>query len=216
MELKRIRGKILNGVSSTFVRASVVYLAGNVLNSALPMLLLPVLTRYLTPTDYGIVATSTVLLQIFSVILGLNAFGLISRAHFDNDEHSLQRLVSTNLALALILSACLFLIIAPASDFLESVTKFPASWSAVLVLIAFTGVVQTTYLALLQARNEPGRYVRLQIAATAIDLILLPVLTLMALPVPSELSIIRIRNCFGCKCVGGHLVERSERSGRKS
>jgi O-antigen/teichoic acid export membrane protein len=172
MVLKQIREKILHVVSLSFFRSSVVYLSGNVLNAALPMLLLPVLTRYLTPTDYGIVATSTVLLQIFTVVLGLNAFGLISRSHFDHNEQSLQRLVSTSILLALILSGFLFLVILPTSSVLESLTKFPASWTAVLVVVALSGVIQTTYLAIVQARGEPGKYVRLQIAATALNLIL--------------------------------------------
>lgn len=172
MVMKRVWEKIRQVASSSFVRSSAVYLSGNVLNAALPMLLLPVLTRYLTPTDYGIVATSTVLLQIFTVILGLNAFGLISRSHFDHDERSLQRLVSTSILLALMLSVFLLLVILPTSDVLESLTKFPASWTAVLIIVALSGVVQTTYLALVQARGEPGRYVRLQITATASNLIL--------------------------------------------
>src|SRR3990172_2016375 len=99
--------------SSAFVRSSFVYLVGSVLNSALPMLLLPVLTRYLTPTDYGIVATSTVLVQIFTIILGLNAFGLISRSHFDHDHEAQRRLVSTSISLAVILSGFLWLLILP-------------------------------------------------------------------------------------------------------
>lgn len=158
--------------SSVFIRSSFVYLMGSVINSILPMLLLPVLTRYLTPTDYGIVATSTVLVQIFTVILGLNAFGLISRSHFDNDPHAQQRLVSTSILLAVILSGALWLLILPSSDLLENATKFPAAWTSVLILIALTSTIQTTYLGLVQARGEPRRYVWLQIISTTLNLLL--------------------------------------------
>lgn len=158
--------------SSAFVRSSFVYLMGSVINSALPMLLLPVLTRYLTPTDYGIVATSTVLVQIFTVILGLNAFGLISRSHFDNDPKAQQRLVSTSILLAVILSGFLWLLILPSSNLLENATKFPASWISILILIALASTIQTTYLGLVQARQEPRRYVWLQIISTTLNLLL--------------------------------------------
>lgn len=145
---------------------------GSVINSALPMLLLPVLTRYLTPTDYGIVATSTVLVQIFTVILGLNAFGLISRSHFDNDPQAQQRLVSTSILLAVILSGALWMLILPSSNLLENATKFPASWTSVLILIALVSTIQMTYLGLIQARQEPRRYVWLQIISTTLNLLL--------------------------------------------
>jgi|GEM_PF-401719 len=168
--LNIIRAKIGKLSSTTFVRSSLVYLLGSVITAALPMLLLPVLTRYLTPTDYGIVATSTVIVQIFTVVLGLNAFGLITRTHFDRNAVAQQRLVSTSIMLAIILSGSLLLLLLPTSDVLETATKFPASWMFVLVLLAFTTVAQTTYLSLLQARDEPNRYIRIQIAGTTLNL----------------------------------------------
>ncbi len=173
MPMPALMGEIFHRIrSSAFVRSSFVYLVGSVMNSALPMLLLPVLTRYLTPTDYGIIATSTVLVQMFTIVLGLNAFGLISRAHFDHDAKAQQRLVSTSISLALILSGFLWVLILPSSNFLESVTKFPASWTSVLILIALISTIQTTYLSLIQARDEPRRYVRLQIVSTTLNLML--------------------------------------------
>ena len=38
---------------SPFFRGSFTYLGGSILNSALPLLVVPILTRYLTPADYG-------------------------------------------------------------------------------------------------------------------------------------------------------------------
>jgi len=43
---------------------SLVYTGTNVINKAIPFFLLPIMTRYLTPTDYGIVATFNVLLAV--------------------------------------------------------------------------------------------------------------------------------------------------------
>ena len=76
-------------MDSPFLKGSFIYLSGSILNSALPLLVLPVLTRYLTPTDFGLVATATVLTQILSVFIGLNAYGLVSRSHFDDDPDNL-------------------------------------------------------------------------------------------------------------------------------
>ena len=48
--------------SNTFLAGSAVYLFSNILNAAIPFALLPVLTRYLTPEEYGEVAMFQTLL----------------------------------------------------------------------------------------------------------------------------------------------------------
>ena len=49
-------GKLLRFViSSPLLRQASVYTISNLVAKAIPFLLLPVLTRFLTPTDYGIV-----------------------------------------------------------------------------------------------------------------------------------------------------------------
>jgi O-antigen/teichoic acid export membrane protein len=168
--LERIRGSVRRFISTSFVKSSFVYLSGGVINAVLPVFLLPVLTRYLTPTDYGIVATSTVVVQILTVILGINAYGLIARYHFDNDLEAHRRLISTSILLACVLSVFFTLLFIPGGSVLETVSKFPASWAFVLVIIAFNTVVQNTYLSLVQARGEPRRYVRIQIVSTVLNL----------------------------------------------
>ena len=51
--LDRVRS-VLDG-ATPFWKESLVYLCGNLVNAALPVALMPILTRYLSPTDYGIV-----------------------------------------------------------------------------------------------------------------------------------------------------------------
>lgn len=41
-----------------------IYLGANILNAGIPFLLLPILTRVLTPADYGIVAMFSVVVSI--------------------------------------------------------------------------------------------------------------------------------------------------------
>ena len=42
--------------STGLLRNSTIYLTSNILNALVPFLLLPVLTRYLTPDEYGQIA----------------------------------------------------------------------------------------------------------------------------------------------------------------
>src|SRR5229473_665016 len=96
--LDRVR-TVLDG-ATPFWKGSLVYLCGNLVNAALPVALMPILTRYLSPTDYGIVGTSAVLVQFLSVAMSLNSSGLIVTSQFEGKRENQRTLVSTNLLLA--------------------------------------------------------------------------------------------------------------------
>ena len=53
--------------SSSLVRSSIIYVICDGINRSIPFLLLPFITHYLTPTDYGVVTNFNVYVQILSV-----------------------------------------------------------------------------------------------------------------------------------------------------
>ena len=68
------------------LRSSIIYLLSTLLNRAVPLLLLPVLTRYLTPAEYGTIAILQVFLSFFlSLFGGLNVN--ISRNYFSMGKY---------------------------------------------------------------------------------------------------------------------------------
>lgn len=72
--------------SSTLVKSSGIYAITNILNSAIPFFLLPILTRYLTPEEYGLVAMIGVLVGLTSPFVGINTHGAITRKYYDRDS----------------------------------------------------------------------------------------------------------------------------------
>jgi O-antigen/teichoic acid export membrane protein len=70
------RGHIL-GKSAT-------YLLSNVLNALIPFALLPVLTRFLAPSEYGQVAMFQTLLAALSAFVGMSATGAANRHYYDH------------------------------------------------------------------------------------------------------------------------------------
>ena len=56
----------------------------NVINSAIPFLLLPVLTVYLTPEDYGIIDIFFNISLIATPLVGLSIVQAISRYYFED------------------------------------------------------------------------------------------------------------------------------------
>jgi O-antigen/teichoic acid export membrane protein len=70
---------------SSLFQSAGIYTAAHLLTASVPFLLLPILTRYLTPADYGIVAMFQVILGIVSALIGLSIHGAIGRQYFEKD-----------------------------------------------------------------------------------------------------------------------------------
>jgi len=143
--------------SSLFVKDVMVYGTGNTVSALLPLMLLPVLTRYLTPTDYGLVATSVVLVQVAVTVIGLNTSGLIIQSQFTDDFETRKSLLSTNVLVASMLAVALVIVTVAGGDLIEGFTEFPANWTpllvAVPVAVAWSRVYDRLPLRLLPAQQ---------------------------------------------------------------
>src|SRR5690606_34839927 len=60
-----------------------IYLLSNILNAALPFALLPILTRYLGPAQYGEVAMFQTFLATLAAFTGLSVQGAAARKYYD-------------------------------------------------------------------------------------------------------------------------------------
>jgi len=155
----------------TFFRNSGIYFFGSFANGLLPLALVPVFTRCLSPEDYGLVATSSVLLNIFVILQGLNAYGLIAREHFSTDEDAQRRLISTSTWLAFLVTAGLFAAFsAGLGTWVGRWSEFPVSWLPAVLVLGLLSVLQGNYQALLQARKEPWRFVGNQTLGSVLNL----------------------------------------------
>ncbi|MBU1534262.1 oligosaccharide flippase family protein, partial [Myxococcota bacterium] len=62
------------------------YIAGGFLSHGLTFLSIPILTRLLSPNDYGMIAVFVSMVAVFPVLIGLNFNGALSRKYYENDE----------------------------------------------------------------------------------------------------------------------------------
>jgi len=151
---------------------SFVYTSSNVIRNAIPFFLLPVLTRYLTPTDYGIVATFEVLFAIAVVIVNLNMHGAVAVNYFEIGKQELAVYIG-NVVLILFISFVLtfsivYILKTPFSDLIE----LPESWLPIIVVIALSQSVLTITLTLWQVEQKPLPYGIFQISQTVLNVTL--------------------------------------------
>ena len=147
------------------VGASAVYGLGSVLVRGLAFLLLPVYTRYLTPTEYGIVALTVTCTVVLGMLYPLGLRGAVSRTYYSGGSVEERKERVGTLWIAMIFSATVMALLldrvgpALAAALLPEVPFHP--YLRLAVWTAFLGVLGLTPLVLLQAQERALHYVLL-------------------------------------------------------
>lgn len=80
-----------------------IYVLSGFINAAVPLILIPLLTRFLSPSEYGIVGFFMLILTGFSMISALGVEGAATRKYFDSDIN--------NLKISEFVGTCFFIIV---------------------------------------------------------------------------------------------------------
>ena len=83
----------LGGQLKRLGKHSVIYGLGGLVSRILAVLLLPLYTRYLSPSDYGKVETLIALTTVIGIVLRMGISSAFFRFYFDSPEPAARRLV---------------------------------------------------------------------------------------------------------------------------
>ena len=145
--------------------AAATYTAANIINSAIPFLLLPILTRILTPAEYGTVVMFTMVVGVFSTFTGLNLHGAVSVRYFEKDtDHPC--FVGTTLTILVGSTLLVLLVVWLFALPLERWTEVPQFWLLAAVLASAAQFVIQIRLVMWQVTNQPVSYGVFQITQT--------------------------------------------------
>lgn len=160
--LKKLKEKLFRGFA--------IYLGSSVINKAIPFLLLPILTRYLSTEEYGILAIYQVMISFGMPIVGMNMQNNITRNFFSKSKDFVARM-AFNLFVVLTVSSAIFLLFI-SGYLLAGGTQFsiPEKWLYVLPVIAFMNMVNNFNLTILRNRKRAAEYGAFEISRTAVDL----------------------------------------------
>ena len=140
------------------LKNSVIFVLGDAVSKAIPFLLLPIVTKYLSPEEYGHVSVFVVLISIFGVFASLNMHGAINVDFFKSENGHLKKLIG-NAVFVSICSSLLFIVIGyVAYDAVPLKIEFGIQW---LVLVGALGACQTIIninLVLWAAEQKPLIY----------------------------------------------------------
>ena len=158
----------MNSVKALLCNASV-YTGANILNAGIPFLLLPVLTRVLSPTDYGTIAMFGIVVSIMGAFTGLSVHGAVGVRYFQLDRQRMPPYVGACLAILAVSSSVVLCVVAVGRPWLASITHVPGNWLLVAVLVSSALFVINIRLSLWQVQHKAFRYGAFQISQSFLN-----------------------------------------------
>jgi O-antigen/teichoic acid export membrane protein len=157
-------------ITSMQYRRVPIFLGANILSAAIPFLLLPLLTRVLTPADYGTVAMFGVFLAVFASIAGLSVHGAVGIRYFELSKERLAQFIGACFVLLLTSTAVTACLVFVGGYWWRSVWGVPIGWIVVAALTAGMQFVISTCLALWQSSGNVVSYGILQIGQSIFNI----------------------------------------------
>lgn len=153
----------------SLLRAAVVYTLTNILAAAVPFALLPLLTRTLTPNEYGQVAMFSVAITFFGAFVGLNVHGAVGIRYFEKSRLELSNYVAACLVITASSALMTVLIVGLLLPSAISVAKLPGEWILAAIGIAACLSIVQTRLAIWQSAGKPWPYGALRLVQSTLD-----------------------------------------------
>jgi len=117
-----------------------------------PFFLIPILTKYLTPAEYGTVALYQALLTFITPLVGMGLENNITRAYFNKSKQELAEITSHLILIVLIGTSVVLAGIMVLEFTIPSLINLPVRWAASLPILAFFNTLNVFNLVIL--RNE--------------------------------------------------------------
>ncbi|MBU4332887.1 MAG: oligosaccharide flippase family protein, partial [Candidatus Omnitrophica bacterium] len=151
-------------------RNSIIYIISKLLNSGIPFLLLPILTRYLTPAEYGMVATYEIVFAIMVILVSLNSDRAVVVKYFKLDKAQLKTFIGNTFIIAFGSFLVFFIFTLLTKNILSHYLKIPANWIISIPIISLSFFVIRLTLSLWEMKEKPIQFGIFQTALTVFNL----------------------------------------------
>jgi O-antigen/teichoic acid export membrane protein len=162
--------KIVSFFSTSLFKSSFIYTLTNIINAAIPFLMMPVLTRYLKPDDYGLVAMFGVLLNFVAPFTGLSINGVIAREYYDKDKVNMPSFVTNCLFILIGSTLIVGIIVYFFAKPISNISSFPIQWLWAVIIVSAAQFINQVKLTLWQVQVKPFPYGIFQVSRTLLNM----------------------------------------------
>ncbi|WP_418359189.1 lipopolysaccharide biosynthesis protein [Sphingobacterium detergens] len=151
-------------------KSSLIYTVSDGINKSIPFFILPILSHYLLPGDYGIVSNFGVLTGIIGLIINCSVDGAISVNFYKTESKELKvyifncLLVSFSIFILVLISTIL------ANSYLYQLLYIPFEYQLICVVMCFFNLFTTINLVLWRLEEKPVAFGLYDISNTAINI----------------------------------------------
>ncbi len=151
--------KVVNFIfKSSLFRTAGTYGFFSLLGAAIPFFLLPVMTRYLSPDDYGIVAMFGVMVTLITPLVGFSVHGAYSRVYFAKDRFDIDAYMGTIVFFVFLSSVVMLGVCYIFRGGIANLFAFPVSWVWLVPIVASASILGQIVLVSWQVRELPRPY----------------------------------------------------------
>lgn len=158
-----------------------IYLLGNIAVALIPFFLLPILTRYLNPEEYGIVAIFTTLVSLLNPIIGFNVHSGLSKRWFDQEQFQISEYLFSCIIILIFSVFLVLLILMCFENWLTQITGISPFWIYCVVIVSFFAFLIQLRLIIWQVQEKPKQYIMFQFFLGLINFSLSIILTIFLL-----------------------------------
>jgi len=151
------------------LKNSSIYLGTEILNKAIPFLLLPIITKHLTPSEYGIYGMYQVLISFLVPFVGMNLHTHITRNYFKVSKEKLSEILNSIILLLHLHVFIGLIIIYIITLFFNNPFGIEGDNLYVLPMIIYAQMINTFNLTILRNQEQAIKYGVLQIVISAFN-----------------------------------------------
>lgn len=149
-----------------------IYTGSSIINKALPFVLLPVMTKYLDPAEYGTLAIYTALISFALPFIGMSMQFNITREFYRLPKEKIAKLMS-NLIFVLVLSTSIVMLtVMVYGFFFPDLNGIPILWLYSIPIITFLSMINQFNLVILRNEQRAVTYGVFEVSSTVLQLLL--------------------------------------------
>jgi len=151
---------------SSLVKNTFIYTLLQLINKGIPFFLLPILTRYLSTDDYGLIASYNTFLGFIAIFVGLSIAGAVNVNYFHLSKEKLKVYIGNTFLLLFISAFIVSIFIFPLKDFIYQYLSLSVEWLYIAVLVAFMQNITGINLILWQSEQRAKPFAIYEIMET--------------------------------------------------
>lgn len=159
---------------SSIISGALLYLVSNIINAVIPFALLPILTRNMTPSEYGEVAMFQTYLSALGAFVGLNVVGAAGRKFYEKklSDNDFNEYIGNCLIIIGATGVCVLLLTLVFSEFISEIVGLSRDWVVLSVFVSSALTVVNLRLGQWQVKREAFIYGVFQVSLGILNMML--------------------------------------------